>query len=63
MEKNISKVPTLIEEEKSSEEKDIKVIDKQGKKKGREWLNFSLPFFPFTFNSPFNCMPDIFLTF
>lgn len=33
MEKNISKVPTLIEEEKSSEEKDIKVIDKQGKKK------------------------------
>ena len=45
MEKNISKVPTLIEEEKSSEEKDIKVIDKQGKKKRKGVVKFFLAVF------------------
>ena len=45
MEKNISKVPTLIEEEKSSEEKDIKVLDKQGKKKRKGVVKFFLAVF------------------
>lgn len=45
MEKNISKVPTLIEEEKSSEEKDIKVLNKQGKKKRKGVVKFFLAVF------------------
>ena len=45
MEKNISKMPTLIEEEKSSEGKDIKVLNKQGKKKRKGVVKFFLAVF------------------
>lgn len=45
MEKNISKIPTLIEDEKSSGGKDIKVIDKQGKKKRKGVIKFFLAVF------------------
>ncbi len=62
MEKNISKIPTLIEDEKSSGGKDIKVLNKQGRRKERSCQIFPCRF-PFTFNSTFNSMFDIFLTF
>ena len=45
MEKNISKIPTLIEDEKSSGGKDIKVLNKQGKKKRKGVVKFFLAVF------------------
>lgn len=45
MEKNISKMPTLIEDEKSSGGKDIKVLNKQGKKKRKGVVKFFLAVF------------------